>query len=132
MNRLLRDDKGSVSVTMAIGMAIMVLGLAFLTTVHGLNDAQSRADGLASEAARAAETAVNTRGPTIAVDLDGAQRAARSYLAAAGVTGTVTITGPITVTVSVTVDRPAVFTVFGSRYRATATKNAVLVVGGHG
>ena len=60
-----------------------------------------------------------------------AQTAARHYLAAASVTGTVTITGPARVTVTVTVDRPAMFTFFGPTYHATATKNAGLVVGSH-
>ncbi|MFI9389201.1 hypothetical protein [Kutzneria sp. NPDC052558] len=129
LTRLLRDDTGSVSVTMALGMMVAVVMLALLTTVHGLNDAQARADALASEAARAAETAINTRGPTLAIDPVDAQAAARAYLSAAGVTGTVTITSPTTVTVVVTVDRPALFTLLGPTYHAVATKNAVLVVG---
>jgi D-arabinose 1-dehydrogenase-like Zn-dependent alcohol dehydrogenase len=129
--RLFRDDRGSVSAAMAIGTALAIVLLAFVTTVHGLNDAQSRADGYAAEAARAAANAVNTRGATVTIDTAGAQTAARHYLAAAGVTGTVTITGPATVQVTVTVDRPAVFTLFGPAYHATATKNAVLVAGSH-
>jgi len=127
--RLLHDDRGSVSVTMALGMLVAVVMLAFLTTVHGLNDAQSRADVLAAEAARAAETALNTRGQTVTVDPVDAQTAARQYLAAAGVTGTVTITSPTLVIVTVTVDRPALFSLLGPTYHAIATKGAVLVVG---
>lgn len=133
MNRLftslLREDRGSVSAAMAIGVALAMVLLAFVTTVHGLNDAQSRADGYAAEAARAAANAVNTRGDTVTIDPVDAQAAARHYLAAAGVTGTVTITGPATVQVTVTVDRPAVMALFGSTYHATATESAVLAVG---
>lgn len=133
MNRhlasLLRDDRGSVSVAMAIGTALAMLLLAFVTAVHGLNDAQSRADSYAAEAARAAANAVNTRGTTITIDPADAQTAARHYLAAAGVAGTVTVTGPATVQVTVTVDRPAVMGLFGSTYHATAAQTAVLAVG---
>lgn len=131
LHRLLREERGSVSVLMAFAVALVVLLLAFVTTVHGRNDAQARADAFASGAARAALTAVNTRGDTVTIDTAGAQTAARHYLAAAGVPGTVTITSPTTVTVTVTVDRPAVFTVFGATYHATATENAVLVIGPH-
>jgi Flp pilus assembly pilin Flp len=127
--RLLREERGSASVTMAVGVFVAVVMLALVTTVHGLNDAQSRADALAAEAARAAETAINTRGATLAVDPVDAQTAARQYLAAAHATGAVTITSPTTVTVTVTVDRPALFSLPGPTYHATATKNAVLVVG---
>ena len=129
MNRLLREDSGSVSAAMAIGTTLAMLLLAFVTTVHGLNDAQSRADGYAAEAARAAANAVNTRGATVTIDTAGAQTAARHYLATAGVTGTVTITGPATVQVTVTVDRPAAMGLFGPTYHATATQTAVLAVG---
>lgn len=117
--------------TVAISAALLMLLLALITTVHGRNDAQSRADALAAEAARAAETAINTRGTTITLDMTGAQAAACAYLAATATTGTVAITSPTTVTVTVTVNRPAVFTLFGPSYRATATKNAVLAVGPH-
>jgi len=127
-----REDRGSVSATMALGVAVAMLVLAFVTTVHGQNDAYSRADALASEAARAAETAVNTRGATITVDPNEAVAAARAYLAAAGVSGTVTITSPTRVRVTVTVDRPALWTTFGPSYHATASKDAVLTVGPHG
>ena len=127
----LGDDRGVVSVTMAIGIAVALLTLAFVTTIAGQNDAYSRADSLAAEAARAALTAVNTRGTTITVDTAGAASAARAYLTATGTPGTVTITSPTTVTVTVTVDRPALWSVFGASYHATATREAVLAVGPH-
>ncbi|MFC0433384.1 hypothetical protein [Kutzneria buriramensis] len=124
----LREDRGVVSVGFALGLAITIVLLAFVATVHGGNDTQARADAIAAEAARAALTALNTRGTTVTIDPAGAQNAARSYLAAAGATGTVTITGPTTVTVTVAIDRPAVFTLFGASNHATATKKATLVV----
>jgi hypothetical protein len=127
--RVFRDDRGSVSAAMAIGTALAILLLAFVTTVHGLNDAQARADGYAAEAARAAANAVNTRGATVTIDPVDAQTAARHYLATAGVPGTVTITGPATVQVTVTVDRPAVMGLFGPTYHATATQTAMLAIG---
>lgn len=132
MNRprhTLREDRGVVSVAMAFGVAISVLLVAFVATVHGGNDTQSRADAIAAETARAALTALDTRGTTVAIDPIRAQAAARSYLAAAGASGTITITGPTTVTATVTLDRPAVFTLFGATHHATATSRATLVVG---
>lgn len=135
MNRVLaqlrHDDRGSISAATAAGVGIVLVLFAGLTTVHGHNDALSRATSIAAEAARAAESAINTRGATIAVDPVDAQTAARAYLAAAGATGTVTIVSPTLVRVTARVERPALFTLFGPTYRGTATKDAVLKAG-HG
>ena len=131
LTRLLRDDRGSISAATAVGAGIVLVVLAFVTTVQGDNDAASRAAGIAAEAGRAAETAVNTRGATISVDPVDAQTAARAYLAHTGATGTVTIINPTLVRVTVAVSRPALFGLFGPTYRATATKDAVLKAG-HG
>jgi Flp pilus assembly protein TadG len=132
LHRLRREDRGSISVSTAASMAMILVLLAGVTTVHGKNDAQSRADGIAAEAARAAETAINTRGTTLAVDPVDAQTAASTYLAAASATGTVTIVNPTLVRVTAAVDRPAVFGVFGPSYHASATKDAVLRTGRDG
>jgi hypothetical protein len=131
LNRLPREERGAISAATAAGVSIVLVLFAGLTTVHGDNDALSRATGIAAEAARAAESAVNTRGTTIAVDPVDAQTAARAYLAAAGATGTVTIVNPALVRVTATIERPALFTLFGPAYRGTATKDAILKAG-HG
>jgi hypothetical protein len=132
LHRLLHEDRGSISATTAAGVAIILVLFAFVTSVHGDNDAQARAAGVAAEAARAAETAVNTRGATIAVDPVNAEAAARSYLAAAGATGTVTIVSPTLVRVTAVVDRPALFGLLGPVYHGAATKDAVLKAGARG
>jgi hypothetical protein len=93
--------------------------------------AAGRADRLAAEAARAAVQAADTRGPALTLDQPAAARAARAYLAAAGVTGTVTTTGPRTVQVTVTV--PGHYLILGlvgaADYTATGQAAATLAVG---
>ncbi|EWM15280.1 hypothetical protein [Kutzneria sp. 744] len=69
------------------------------------------------------------RQPTGQASVDVACVISQAYLAADGVTGTVTITGPATVQITVTVDRPAVMELFSPTYHATATQTAAPAVG---
>ena len=101
-----RDERGSISIWMAVaGLALMVLvGLA--VDLGGQVHAKQRAHDIAAEAARTGGQQVQA-GPAIEgryvnVDTAAARAAAQQYLAAAGVTGTVTITGGDIITVDVT------------------------------
>jgi Flp pilus assembly protein TadG len=98
-----RPDRGSVTVLAALAGLAMLLMAGLVVDGAGRLRAAGRADRIAAEAARAAAQAADTRRPTLTLDRPAAVRAARRYLAEAGVTGTVTITGPRTVQVAVSV-----------------------------
>jgi hypothetical protein len=122
-------DEGSISVIAAVLVPALVLILALVVDGSGKMRAMSRADALAAEAARAAETAVDTRGTTVGIDVNTAVATARSYLQSAGFPGEVTVANARTVNVTVTVDEPAVIGLLGSHYHATGTATAELGVG---
>lgn len=123
------DDAGSVTVLVAVVVPALLLVVALVVDGSGQLRTISRADAIAAEAARAAQTAIDTRGETIVVDTASAATVARSYLAQAGHHGTVTITGPDTVQVTVTVSQEAVFGLGGPTHTATGTATAQLGVG---
>lgn len=123
------DDAGSVTVLVAVLVPALLLVVALVVDGAGQLRAISRADAVAAEAARAAQTALDTRGETIVVDPAPAATAARSYLAQAGYRGTVAITGSHTVEVTVTVSYRAVFGLGGPHHTATGTATAQLGVG---
>ena len=105
MTRRVRDERGSISVWLVTAsfVMIMLVGLAVdLGQVH----AQQRAHDIAAQAARAGGQRIQApaaiEGRSVDVDLAAARTAAKDYLAAADVEGTVEITGGDTVTVTVT------------------------------
>lgn len=120
------SDGGSVSVFVASVLGLVVLVFAFVIDFHGQTQAIARADALAAEGARAALTAVDTRGPVVDIDMDTAVGAARSYLTYAAATGSVQVTAPRTIQVEVTVDQPAIIGLLGSRYHAVGKAVAEL------
>lgn len=129
MNNRLRDDTGSMTAFAAATLGLLLLIFSFVIDVHGQLQIAARAQALANEAARAALTAIDTRGTVPKVDRAAALAAAHDYLAAAGSPGAVTITGDDTVRVVVTIDEPAVLGLLGARYRATGTADARLHTG---
>lgn len=103
--RRLRDERGSVSVWLALAAVALVLCVGIAVDLGGQVHAQQRARGIAAQAARTAGEEVAAaqaiRGQTPTVDVAAAKRAASAYLAQAGVTGTVTIrSGNVDVTVT--------------------------------
>lgn len=124
-----RADRGSVSVLVAVLVPALLLLVALIVDGAGQLRAHARADALAAEAARAAQTALDTRGVTITLDPAAAARAAIAYLHAAGQRGHVTVTGPDTVRVAATVTHPAAIGLTGPVHTATATATAKLGVG---
>ena len=124
-------------------IALLVIGLALaLLTMIGLSvdgggkiRALQRADHLAAEAARAAGQAIDAPQAIIGgdkvVDPAAAAAAARSYLAAAGATGTVSVADDrqhITVTVTI-VNRTVFLGLIGvDTLSSTRQASAVLVV----
>jgi len=108
----MRRDEGSVT----LFLCITVIGLLVLIGLVVDGGAKIRgiqhADALAADAARVAGQRINTpaaiTGATPTLDTRAATTAARAYLSAHGVTGTVTTTGT-TVTVTVTTTTPTIF-----------------------
>ncbi len=121
------DDRGSVAVLMCFIVLIGGTLVTFLVDAGSEIQAANRADTYSSEAARAASIAI---GP-VPADNNGAvleaAAAARTYLAQAGASGTVTVTGPATVQVRVTVteDTP----ILGVSVAQTRTHTAQLQIG---
>jgi hypothetical protein len=112
-----RREDGSVT------LFVVVLTVALLTAVGLVVDgggkirALERADETALEAARAGSQVLDVpaavRGETVSLDPSGAARAARAYLQAAGVAGTMRVSGGV-VSVSTSVRyRPVFLAVVG-------------------
>lgn len=108
MNRRnpLHDERGSISVWLALAAAAMILCVGIAVDLGGHVHAQQRARDLATQAARTAGEQVATgpsvRGQNPTVDTNAAKQAAAGYLARAGVTGTVQVQAGNTLVVTVT------------------------------
>lgn len=90
------DDRGAVSPFVAIvTVPLILLGGLLAVDAFGVTRAHERTDGIAVEAARAAAQAVDparaVTGEGVVADPARAAAAARTYLAKAGATGTVTV-----------------------------------------
>ncbi|WP_409496104.1 hypothetical protein [Amycolatopsis sp. cmx-11-12] len=122
-------DTGSVTAMIAILVPALLFVLALVVDGSARLRTFACADALAAEAARAANTAVDTRSPHVGIDTATAARTAADYLARAGHPGHVTITGPRAVRVTVTVTEPAPIGLLGRSVQATGTALAELGVG---
>lgn len=140
MNRWLHRAPGADDGRIALLVVIMAFGVlvAIGLAVDGGGKMRTlqRADNLAAEAARAAGQAIDLDqaalgGPKVA-DPDRAVAAAHRYLAAAGVTGTVTLSGDrqlITVTVTARYDTVILSLVGYHRLTVTGHGSAQLLTG---
>lgn len=122
-------DAGSVSVMIAVLVPALLLVLALVVDGSARLRAIARADALAAEAARAANTAVDTRSSNVGIDTATAARTASDYFARAGHPGQVTIAGARAVRVTVTVTEPTPIGLLGGSAQATGTALAELGVG---
>ncbi|GAB3901370.1 hypothetical protein GCM10029964_090060 [Kibdelosporangium lantanae] len=123
------NDRGSISVMTAILATALLFVLALVVDGTGRLRAMSRADAVAAEAARAALSAVDTRGTSVGLDVHAAATAARDYLAIAGYPGTVDTDAAGQVHVTVTLDEPARIGLLRSNYHVVGTATARLGVG---
>ncbi|MCB0909493.1 MAG: pilus assembly protein [Nocardioidaceae bacterium] len=100
-----RDERGSVTIWMALSSFVMMMLVGLAVDLGGQVHAQQRAHDLAAQAARTGGEEVQAspaiRGHPLDIDTAAASAAARRYLAAAGVTGTVRVSGGDTITVTV-------------------------------
>lgn len=129
-----RDDRGQISLLVLV-LTIAVLAMIGLSVDGGGKiRALQRADHLAAEAARAAGQALQAPqaiqgGPKV-IDPDAAVTAAHAYLAAAAVTGTVTVWPDrrhVTITVTITYQTRFLALVGIDTLTATRHATAVLV-----
>jgi len=100
-----RDERGSITVWLAFASFVMVFLVGLAVDLGGQVHAHERAHDLAAQAARAGgeevEGGAAVQGRDLVVDRAAARTAARRYLDAAGVSGTVAITNGNTITVTV-------------------------------
>lgn len=119
------DERGSVSVWLALAAAAMILCVGLAVDLGGHVHAQQRARDLAAQAARTAgeeiAAAPAVRGQTPTVDTAAAKTAAVRYLASAGVTGTVEVQPGNILSVTVTDSYTPVFLTMLGVGRLTVT-----------
>ena len=100
-----RDERGSVSVWLVTSSFVMVVLVGLAVDLGGQVHAQQRAHDLAAQAARTGGQRVQAgpaiEGDHVSVDTGAARSAAREYLRASGVTGTVSTADGDTITVTV-------------------------------
>jgi Flp pilus assembly protein TadG len=103
--RRLRDERGSITVWLALSSFVMIFLVGLAVDLGGQVHAHERAHDLAAQAARAGGEEVEggpaIEGRALAISPAAARAAARRYLDAAGVDGTVAITNGNTITVTV-------------------------------
>ena len=106
MMRHPRNERGSISIWLVTASFVMMMLVGLTVDLGGQVHTKQRAHDIAAQAARTGgeqvQAAPAIRGDYLAVDTTAARNAATDYLAASGVTGTVTITGGDTITVNVT------------------------------
>ena len=112
------DERGSISIWMVTSSFVMMMLVGLAVDLGGQVHAKQRAHDVAAQAARAGgqqvQAAPAIEGNFLAIDTAAARRAAEEYLAAAHVSGTVTITGGDTITVDVTdIYRPKFLSLLG-------------------
>ncbi|MFC0429921.1 hypothetical protein [Kutzneria buriramensis] len=103
---------GGISLMIVLFVPVALIVLALVVDGGGKARAISRADNIAEETARAGTTGVNIgalgQGSGQVLDANAAVAAARTYLAAAGVPGTVAVEDGNRLTVTVTISQPTV------------------------
>ncbi len=123
-----RDD-GSVTVLVAVLLPALLLVLALVVDGTDQLRVQSRADAIAAETARAAGTAINTRGASVELDPTAARHAAQHYLTASGHTGTITVSPGGTVRATAKHTEPAAIGLLSPAVEATGEASATVGVG---
>jgi Flp pilus assembly protein TadG len=130
-----RGEDGSYTLMLAVLALGIAVAIGLVVDAGGRLQAEQRAQALASEAARAAGQAINPgqaiANGTVVIDPAAAVQAGDSYLATAGVTGTVVPKGAdsVQVTVTVTYQPPFTGALGAGTQTITVTESADLVTG---
>jgi Flp pilus assembly protein TadG len=121
------DDRGAISLFLAVFTLVLLAAIGLVVDGGGKVRALQRADEAAREAARAGSQMLDVpsavRGEGLRVDPAAAARAARAYLRAAEVDGTVTVEGNA-VRVSTRITYEPVFLAFAGVGPMTVTGEA--------
>ena len=136
--RFRRDERGSVTIWLVTTTVVMIVLVGLAVDLGGQVHAQQRAHDLAAQAARAGgeqlQAAPAIEGRYLDIDAAAARTAAQHFLAAAGVTGTVTLTSGTTITVTVTdVYQPRFLTLIGINHltvTGSASAHVIRSLGG--
>lgn len=100
-----RDDRGSISIWLVTSSFVMMMLVGLAVDLGGQVHAKQRAQDIAAQAARTGgeqvQAAPAIKGDYVAVDVFAARNAAKDYLTASGVTGSVTVSDGDTITVNV-------------------------------
>jgi len=132
----MKPDRGAATITTAIMASAWVVMLAFVVVGGGRIRALQRADNIASEAARAAGSAIDPARAVpgedqIVVPVD-AQQAAMDYMDKVGATGTVTVDPDgrnLSIVVTITYANPTGMAFFGgATWNATGEAKVTLLV----
>nr|BEK71498.1 hypothetical protein KPHV_87250 [Kitasatospora purpeofusca] len=118
-------QRGAMSLLVAVVAVALLAGVALIVDGGGKLRAVSKAEATANEAARSGAQAINVgsaiAGDGIVIDREAALRAARSYLASAGVTGTAELSS----------DRRSIVVTVTATYRGVLIPGS-WQIGGHG
>lgn len=96
LRKLRNDERGSITPMFVVFVPVLVLVIGLVVDGAGKIQANENAQAVASGASRAAANAVASEvivNGSLSLDSHRAQIAARDYIAAANMTGTVTVTG---------------------------------------
>jgi Flp pilus assembly protein TadG len=108
-----QGDEGAVSLFVIVVAVALIAAIGLVVDGGGKIRALERADEAAREAARAGSQMLDVpaavRGGRVGVDPGAAGRAARAYLEAAGVEGTVSVSGAVVTVSTRVVYRPVFF-----------------------
>lgn len=138
MNPRRHDERGSITVWLALGSFVMIFLVGLAVDLGGQVNAHERAHDVAAQAARAASEEVDgaaaIQGRNLTINTAAARAAAQRYLDDAGVDGSVSIGNGTTITVTVH-DRydPQFLGVIGINHldvTGTATAHLVRTLGG--
>jgi hypothetical protein len=132
----MRSDRGAATVMVAIMAGAWVVMLAFVVVGGGRIRALQRADNIASEAARAAGSAIDAAravpGEDQVVVPDAAQQAAMAYMSEVGASGTVAVDPDgknLSIVVTITYANPTGMAFFGgAEWEATGEARVTLLV----
>ena len=132
------DERGSISIWLALSSFVMIMLVGLAVDLGGQVHALQRDHDLAAQAARAGGEEVQAssaiQGQTLAINPIAAQAAAERYLAAAGVSGTVSVKGE-TITVTIHDHYPTTFLgaigINQLSVTTTATAHLIRTLGGN-
>ena len=123
-----RDERGAVTIWLATSSIVMIILVGFAVDLGGQVHAQQNARDIAAQAARAGgeqvQAAPAIQGTGVVPNTSAAKAAARDYLAAAGVHGTVAVQGRGTLVVATTTTYSTTFLSIIGLTKLTVTGHA--------